>query len=96
MVDESLIICLGCLSPGHAFGGAGHRHREDDGQVDPANGLPRGHHQQEPIRAAPHSLHHREPGALPVRAGAPEEPQVTLSHSHSLNKDLLVFFSILT
>lgn len=66
-----------CL--GHAFRGAGHRHWSDDGQVDSTNGLPCCYHQQEPIRAAPHSLHHCQPGALPVRAGTQEQQQVGLS-----------------
>lgn len=65
------------FSPGHAFRGAGHRHRRHDGQVDSTNGLPRRYHQQEPIGAAPDSLHHCQPGALPVWTGSQEQQQAS-------------------
>lgn len=44
--------------------------------MDSTNGLPGRYHQQEPIRAAPHSLHHCQPGALPVWTGRQEQQQV--------------------
>lgn len=69
------VFCVFCVS-GHAFRGAGHQHRGDDGQVDAADGLPRRHHQQEPVGAAAHPLHHRQPGALPVRTGSEGQQQV--------------------
>lgn len=73
--SQSLVIYY-VVFPGHALRGAGHRHRRDDGQVDSTNGLPCRHHQQEPIRAALHSLHHCKPGPLPVWRGSPEKQQV--------------------
>lgn len=66
VLDLNVFVDLPPVFSGLAFRGAGHRRWTHDGQMDSTNGLPRRYNQQEPIRAAPDSSHHCQPGALPV------------------------------
>lgn len=79
---------------GHALRRTGYQHRRNDGQVDSTNGLPCRYHQQEPIRAAAHAFHHRQPGAFLVRTGNQDQQQVRLSLFYPLQLIIFQAFSL--
>lgn len=62
-----MLFCV----PGHAQGREGHQHKGGDGWLDSADGLPRGHHQQE---REPGECCHHQPGTLPLQHGCQDPP----------------------